>query len=583
MGSSIRDRRRSSLLTTALGLLAVACGQIAAADQWKFLVYSDSNGNFGLLPEFANQTVLEDPALVLFPGDLSSGGYESQFDSWRSAMAPVYEHGIAVCAVTGNHDAYSGQSGLDAFKSKFITPLATNPFSGCRDFTVSTDPSEDRSYSFAYRNATFLGLDTHANANYSYDRVNQAFVDQRLARSNLADSPLVFAFWHEPAFRVTTSGIACLSAYPAERNTLWRSLENAGCREVFNGHYHQYADARLDNGDGNPDNDIHQIVAGSCSYFYPSGYNGDTGPWTVVPVATETNFNGYVRVVVDDAARTVTQTWVHRTTAGAFQETPYTWTYSYAPPPARIWRGSGADDDWATPANWDGTVPRASSPLVFSGAKRLAANNDLAADTIFYGLTFAADAGAFTLDGNRIRLVGSIVNDSSNDQAINLPVMLGRNCTIDVGERNMVVGGVLSGDAGGLTKAGDGTLTLTAMNTYAGPTTVSAGTLVAGSVGAVPKGGDVVIGAGARFVLARGVINTADASGLPANAVASASPVPEPGNLGLVLTAALMGLLAVAARQGAMRRGCYPRRAANAHRGLASFGPLPTQQYRPPR
>jgi autotransporter-associated beta strand protein len=60
------------------------------------------------------------------------------------------------------------------------------------------------------------------------------------------------------------------------------------------------------------------------------------------------------------------------------------------------------------------------------------------------------------------------------------------------------ISGVLrnsSGDAG-LTKNGTGTLTLSANNTYTGATTISAGTLVMGSAGAVPSANALVLGGG---------------------------------------------------------------------------------------
>lgn len=91
-----------------------------------------------------------------------------------------------------------------------------------------------------------------------------------------------------------------------------------------------------------------------------------------------------------------------------------------------------------------------------------------------------------------------------------------RQVTVANPAATLTIGGVISGAGSGLTKAGEGTLALTAASTYDGPTTISAGTLaVTGSLGATAVsvnagtlagngniGGDVTIAAGARHALA---------------------------------------------------------------------------------
>ena len=42
----------------------------------------------------------------------------------------------------------------------------------------------------------------------------------------------------------------------------------------------------------------------------------------------------------------------------------------------KTWSGSGADDNWSTPANWDG-LPVNGDTLIFSGSERLINTNDL--------------------------------------------------------------------------------------------------------------------------------------------------------------------------------------------------------------
>jgi len=114
-----------------------------------------------------------------------------------------------------------------------------------------------------------------------------------------------------------------------QRNATWTSLQNAGCRVVFNGHDHLFASARLDDGDGNPNDDIYQVVVGTAGApLHTLAYQGDTGSWTVVPISYESSY-GYLRVVVDDVAQTVVQTWVHRTGTNIFAVTTNVVSYTY--------------------------------------------------------------------------------------------------------------------------------------------------------------------------------------------------------------------------------------------------------------
>lgn len=325
--------RRLRLVIAAFLLVAYAPGVSGAT--WKFLVYGDSRAasgsgvNTNILAEIAAQTLVENPEFVLFPGDLVGTGGQTVYNTWKGIMQPVYDAGIGVCPVAGNHEASGGQSALNAFKSTFITPYTTAPFAGMTNLFIDSTTADGRSYAFSFDNALFLCMDNYSNASTSAHMVNQTFLDAQLAARNPTTTPLVFAMWHEPAFKAGSD--TGLEAKPAQRNATWSSLQNAGCRQVFNGHDHLYATARLDDGDGNPNNDTYQVVVGTAGApFHTLAYSGDTGSWTVVPISSESSY-GYVRVVVDDVAQTVVQTWVHRTAANTFVDTTNVVSYNYGP------------------------------------------------------------------------------------------------------------------------------------------------------------------------------------------------------------------------------------------------------------
>jgi hypothetical protein len=92
----------------------------------------------------------------------------------------------------------------------------------------------------------------------------------------------------------------------------------------------------------------------------------------------------------------------------------------------KTWSGAGADNNWATAANWGGVAPVDNADdLVFAGSARLNTTNNLTTDWRFKTLTFATNASAFVLNGNSIKagLVNlTFANNSRNTQTVNLNI-----------------------------------------------------------------------------------------------------------------------------------------------------------------
>src|SRR5262249_24868192 len=150
----------------------------------------------------------------------------------------------------------------------------------------------------------------------------------------------------------------------------------------------------------------------------------------------------------------------------------------------------------------------ANDALVFDGSNNLTTNNDLAALAAYSGITFNSSAGAFVLGGNSITLGGDIVNKNATTatvEAINFGLVLDANPTLSVSARraaaaggSLTINGVISDGGSGfgltivnnnfnrlVTSAGGvtgqysfGVVTLTAANTYTGPTVVQSGKLL---------------------------------------------------------------------------------------------------------
>ena len=112
-------------------------------------------------------------------------------------------------------------------------------------------------------------------------------------------------------------------------------------------------------------------------------------------------------------------------------------------------------------------------------------------------------AVTFNVNFNGGTLKASAANPAFLSSATNANVLAGGAVIDDGGFAITIAKGLASGAApdGGLTKSGSGTLTLSAANTFNGPTTILAGTLAIGSGAALAPASDVLVSAGARLDL----------------------------------------------------------------------------------
>lgn len=122
--------------------------------------------------------------------------------------------------------------------------------------------------------------------------------------------------------------------------------------------------------------------------------------------------------------------------------------------------------------------------------------NLLAGGTLTVGeINTNGPAGSSTFHFNGGTLKAS-ASDATFMQGLTLADIQSGGATIDTAGNNIAINQALAdGGGGGLTKVGNGTLRLNGVNTYTGPTTVSAGAL--GGSGTIP--GPVVVSAGATL------------------------------------------------------------------------------------
>jgi hypothetical protein len=279
-----------------------------AETPWKFIVTGDTrsdgedNGvNITILSELADEIVNQNADFVLVPGDLVTGGVnqtalESQFNTWRDTMQPVYDANIGVYVVRGGHDVGS-PAGVTAWNNVF-PDLPDNGPSGEVNLT----------YSARHKNTLIIALDQFITSH----RVNQTWLNSQFSANT---SPHIFVFGHEPAFKVNHSD--CLHNYPANRDAFWFSIKNAGGRTYFCGHDHFYNHARVDN-DGEPNNDVHQYVVGTGGapiYSWSGDYDGVNDYYTLTNIKHVEQY-GYVICEVNGLK--ITLTWMERTGEGVY-------------------------------------------------------------------------------------------------------------------------------------------------------------------------------------------------------------------------------------------------------------------------
>jgi hypothetical protein len=320
---------------------------------WKFIVTCDSRGyNDGIqqtiFKELVTEILSQDVDFLLFPGDLVSGytsigpaGFEAQLRTWVEIMDPVYKAGIGVYVSRGNHEimdvwGYSIRPDVDPadnHATRWLNVFGNDLYPEQKLPDNGPELEKYMTYAVTHKNTFIVSLDQYAGINHDdVHIINQEWLDAQLAANT---KPHVFLAGHEAAFRALHSD--CLDNRPAQRDAFWASIRNAGGRTYFTGHDHFYDHAEVDDGDGNPNNNLHQYIiatSGAPPYRWTPPYDGDNSYYTVEQLYHSESY-GYVLVEVDGF--NVTLTWMQRHTddlsiPGIYQ--PYeVWSYTVTPKP----------------------------------------------------------------------------------------------------------------------------------------------------------------------------------------------------------------------------------------------------------
>jgi autotransporter-associated beta strand protein/T5SS/PEP-CTERM-associated repeat protein len=181
-----------------------------------------------------------------------------------------------------------------------------------------------------------------------------------------------------------------------------------------------------------------------------------------------------------------------------------------------VWNGLGGGN-WSDNADWLSSLAPGlvGDALLFAGTAGLAPSMDN--NYSVTSVTFNTNAGSFNIGtpGYNLTLTsGGVINNSTNAQNLNAPVYLttaaqtlnaaagdlilgqnvdnGGNLLTIAGSHNVTINSAIS-DNGGLTKTGNGILTLGGASTYAGTTTVNGGTMIVNGTGSISTSTSQVI------------------------------------------------------------------------------------------
>ena len=252
-------RMHNVLLAACAAAAMMAAAMTSSADEpsWRFAVISDTQGQpvkgspgvGPYLSTIAKAIAAENPPVdfVLVCGDLISGdvGHKDgqppiaqMFQTWLTDMAPVYNAGLKVYPVRGNHETYTSAFGLpENDKQPFLDAFAKF------DYIPGNGPADAKRliYSFQHKNALIMGLDFYIQGTGGDQAIPQSWIDEQLAANKL---PHVFVYAHPPIVQAFATPLGVNSIMPAV-DTFYDSLVNAGCKIYFCGHDHFHNRATL--------------------------------------------------------------------------------------------------------------------------------------------------------------------------------------------------------------------------------------------------------------------------------------------------------------------------------------------------
>jgi 3',5'-cyclic AMP phosphodiesterase CpdA len=212
----------------------------------------------------------KNPDFLAATGDLVSScdgasKCQSKMDSWKNVLGSLFSK---TYAVMGNHDRTGGSKADKLWQDFFSFP--TNGPAGFSELAYSLD----------IKNAhlVFLNSDKPEENNINSEQLDWLKKDLQTNQKEL-----IFVFFHEPAYPVSSKIDESLDVNKKDRDALWDLLVSKKVTAVFSGHEHIVSRKKIDGiyqfVFGNTDSFNHDLPASGVAEY---SYQGESFGWVEV-------------------------------------------------------------------------------------------------------------------------------------------------------------------------------------------------------------------------------------------------------------------------------------------------------------
>lgn len=295
----------------------------------------DSNGAAALVVNTIAKDIVAQNAVstidfVLFPGDMVSGyttsvTLSSELDTWKTAMAPVYNANIPLYTTRGNHEYDDlGPGAANPADPSRLTYLVhfVMPTNGPTTSPTTSLSEVGLTWSFTHKNAKFIGFDMYSGRTVSFDNTKYAPGSNSgqmmnpwvLNEVNNSTSGVNFVMGHEMMWP-TTSHPDCLANDPDSRDALVHAM-GVHNGTYFAGHNHMFVRGVMNNdkgdkipaftvgtgGGGNYDYAVYDVVGagytGPDTYTVQKTISSSANPyfgWLLVTVYSDNTWSAEFR------------------------------------------------------------------------------------------------------------------------------------------------------------------------------------------------------------------------------------------------------------------------------------------------